>query len=165
MQIQTSHKNLLTLIMSLDSKMVTILTPHVTLEEMTASQTAARLGIDNVPTDPVILDNLKKTAEMLEQVRTLLGNRPILISSGYRCLALNTAIGSQPSSAHVQGQAADFTCPGFGTPYQICKAIENSNIQFDQLIYEFSSWVHIAWSNSQRRQLLTIDNNGTRWGI
>ena len=145
--------------------MATILTPHVTLEEMTASQTAIRSGINNTPTDPVILANLKKTAELLEEIRTLLGSRPILISSGYRCLALNTAIGSKSTSAHVQGQAADFTCPGFGTPYQACKAIENSKIQFDQLIYEFASWVHIAWSSSQRRQLLTIDSAGTRWGI
>lgn len=145
--------------------MATLLTPHITLEEMTASQTAARLGINNMPTDPVILDNLKTTAEMLEQVRTLLGARPIIISSGYRCLTLNTAIGSQPSSAHVQGQAADITCPGFGDPYQVCKAIEASNIQFDQLIYEFASWTHIAWSASNRRQLLTIDNLGTRYGI
>lgn len=132
---------------------------------MTASQTAARLGINNTPTDPVILANLKKTAEMLEQVRTLLGNRPIIISSGYRCLALNTAIGSQPTSAHVQGQAADFTCPGFGSPYDVCQAIMASNIKFDQLIYEFASWTHIAWSATQRMQLLTIDNSGTRWGI
>lgn len=145
--------------------MTTILTPHVTLEEMTASQTAAREGIDNTPTDHVILANLKKTAELLEQVRTLLGSKPIIISSGYRCLELNTKIGSSSTSAHVQGQAADFTCPGFGTPYQICKAIASSNIQFDQLIYEFASWVHIAWSPANRRQLLTIDNSGTRWGI
>lgn len=145
--------------------MATLLTPHITLEEMVASQTAARMGINNVPTDPVILDNLKKTAELLEQIRTLLGNRPILISSGYRCLALNTAIGSSPSSAHVQGQAADFTCPGFGSPYDVCQAIMASNIKFDQLIYEFSSWVHIAWSPNQRMQLLTINNAGTRWGI
>jgi hypothetical protein len=145
--------------------MTTILTPHVTLEEMLASQTAARLGIDNTPTDPVILDNLKKTAEMLEQVRTLLGSRPIIISSGYRCLAVNTAVGSSPTSAHVQGQAADFTCPGFGNPYQVCQAVAASNIQFDQLIFEFASWTHIAWRDNPRRQLLTIDNSGTRYGI
>jgi zinc D-Ala-D-Ala carboxypeptidase len=145
--------------------MTTLLTPHVTLEEMLASQTAARLGIDNTPTDPVILDNLKKTAEMLEQVRTLLGSRPIIISSGYRCLAVNTAVGSSPTSAHVQGQAADFTCPGFGNPYQVCQAVAASNIQFDQLIFEFASWTHIAWATNPRRQLLTIDNSGTRYGI
>ena len=145
--------------------MTTLLSPHVTLEEMIASQTAARLGIDNMPTDPVILDNLKKTAELLEQVRTLLGSRPIIISSGYRCLTLNTAIGSQPSSAHVQGQAADFTCPNFGNPHQVCQAIAASNIQFDQLIYEFASWTHIAWAKNPRKQLLTIDSSGTRYGI
>ena len=145
--------------------MATLLTPHITLEEMTASETAARRGINNIPTDPVILSNLKKTAELLEEVRTLLGSRPIIISSGYRCLELNTAIGSKPTSAHVQGQAADFTCPGYGTPYKVCQAIISSNIQFDQLIYELASWVHIAWSASNRRQILTIDNSGTRFGI
>lgn len=140
------------------------LTDHITLEEMLASQTAARMGIDNTPSQQE-LKNLIETANLLEAVRSLLGNRPIIISSGYRCLQLNRAIGSGDGSAHVQGKAADFTCPSFGNPYDICRAIVDSGLVFDQLIFEFNSWVHLAWDANNRNQVLTIDNNGTRFGL
>ena len=144
--------------------MTTYLSPHVTLEEMILSQTASRLGIDNTPT-PEIISNLTQTANLIEQVRSLLGDLPIIISSGYRSLALNSAVGGVPSSAHTQGMAADILCPNYGNPYSVCKAIEASTIDFDQLIYEFAAWTHIAWAPNNRRQILTIDSNGSRFGI
>lgn len=142
------------------------LTEHFTLEELIAT---SHRNIDNTPSDAIIAE-LKKTAEMLEEVRALLGH-PISISSGFRCSALNKAVGSKPTSRHVTGQAADFNCRAFGTQADICRAIEASGIQFDQLILEFynpssgTGWVHIGRSAAPRRQVLTINSHGTFTGI
>ncbi|MBU9579619.1 peptidase M15 [Ralstonia mannitolilytica] len=132
------------------------LTDHFTLDEMIASQTAARRSIDNTPT-PEIIDNLTKTAQTLERVRVLLGSRPITVSSGYRSPDLNRAVGGASNSAHLRGLAADFICPAYGNPLAICKAIAASNIDFDQVIQE-GTWVHIGLpppGQKSRRQLLT----------
>lgn len=142
------------------------LSPHFTLDEFIASDTASRRGIDNSPS-PEILAELQRTAAMLELVRVQLGNRPIRITSGYRSPVLNAAVGGSTSSAHCRGMAADFTCPGFGTPLEICRELATyaGSLNFDQLIHEFGSWVHIGRSASPRRQLLTIDSRGTRLGL
>lgn len=136
------------------------LTPHFTLEELTASQSAARLGLDNTPPPPMI-DALRRTAQLLEQVRALLG-KPILVSSGYRAPEVNRAVRGAANSAHMLGCAADFSCPSFGSPLAICREIAGSDIAYDQLIHEFRAWVHIAWSPQPRRMVLTIDGAGTR---
>lgn len=143
--------------MSPDEKLST----HFTLGEFLRSETAARLGIDNMP-PPEIVRALERLAINLEDVRRLLGV-PLHISSGYRCLALNRAIGSKDSSAHVRGLAADFDAPEYGPPADICRAIYASDIKFDQLIYEHT-WVHIAWpavGTGARRQTLTLGRGGT----
>ena len=131
------------------------LSEHFTLEEMILSQTAARKDIDNTPT-PGIVANLRLTVATLEEIRTLLGV-PILVSSGYRSPALNKTVGGSKTSAHMQGLAADFTAPGFGTVLQVARKISASKIAYDQLIYEFGSWVHIGLSTGPpRRQNLSI---------
>lgn len=140
------------------------LSPHFTLEEMVASQTAARLGLDNTPPREMMA-TLKRTAQLLEEVRTLLGGRPVLVSSGYRSPAVNRAVGGAQNSAHMLGCAADFSCPSFGPPLEICRTIARSAIAFDQVIHEFRAWVHIAWAPSPRRMVLTIDAAGTRLGL
>lgn len=147
--------------------MTTMLTPHFTLEEFTASQTASRMGISNVPTGPEY-DNVKRCAETMEQVRTLLGNKPILISSGYRSPQVNAAVGGSSTSAHMSGLACDFTCPGFGTPKEICLMLQPymGQLKIDQLIYEYGDWVHLGLSVGDARCMaMTIDNNGIRMGI
>jgi hypothetical protein len=122
---------------------------------MVISQTAARMGIDNTPT-PEILKNLKIMAAKLEEIRSLLGV-PVLVSSGYRCPALNKAVGGSKGSAHMLGLAADFTAPSFGTVLQTARKIAASGIEYDQLIYEFDSWVHIGLSGgAPRRENLSI---------
>lgn len=136
------------------------LSTHFTLDELTQSQTAARLGIDNTPT-PEVLARLAKVAQGLEAVRVRLG-APVIISSGFRCLALNRAVGSKDNSAHVSGDAADFICPGFGGPATIVGALKDSGIAFDQLIVEFDRWVHISFAPAMRNQVLRIDGSGTR---
>lgn len=132
--------------------MTTQLTPHFTLEELTTSSTAARLGIDNTPSAEA-LHNLTSLAKNLEFVRALM-TFPMHIDSAYRCGALNKAVGGVPSSAHVLGHAADFVCPQFGTPLEIVQAIEKSGIAFDQLIFE-QTWVHISFDPMMRHEVLT----------
>jgi len=128
------------------------LTQHFTLEELTFSSTAQRLGIDNSPT-PTIAAHLTRLAMGLEQIRALLG-APMHIDSGYRCPALNKAVGGVPDSAHVHGYAADFVCPDYGSPLMIARAIAGSGIAFDQVIQE-GSWVHVSFDPRLRHQALT----------
>lgn len=137
------------------------LSPHFTLDELTVSQEAARRGIDNTPTADA-LEALKRTAMGLESVRMRLGGAPILISSGYRSPAVNTAVGGSKSSQHMRGEAADFTAPRFGNPRAIVDALVDSDVPYDQLILEFGRWVHISFSLHPRRQALVIDTQGTR---
>jgi len=136
------------------------LSPHFTLAELTVSQSAARLGIDNNPPANVI-KNLQRTALGLEGVRMLLG-APVLVSSGYRSPALNKAVGGSKNSQHMTGQAVDFICPGFGSPAQIVKTLVNSGMAYDQVIIEFDRWVHLSFADKPRRQALIIDAKGTR---
>ncbi len=144
-----------------NSQEVLMLSEHFSLPELTFTQ---QRGLDNTPT-PEVVTALRETAAILEQVRAFLGGKPITVTSGYRSLAVNSAVGGVSNSAHVLGRAADFICPSFGTPLEVCRAIAGSNIAFDQLIHEFGAWVHIAWAPGPRRQVLTIDAGGTRAGL
>jgi hypothetical protein len=138
-----------------------MLSPNFSLTEFTDSQTAARMGIDNDP--PVeLVPVLKATARCMEDVRDLLGGKPVLVSSAYRSPELNAAIGGSKNSQHMSGEAVDFTCPKFGTPEQIVQKIKDSPLLFDQCILEYYRWVHISFSARNRRQTLIIDKNGTR---
>jgi zinc D-Ala-D-Ala carboxypeptidase len=146
---------------------VTHLSKNFTLEEFTDSQTAARKHINNAPPAQELV-NLKRTAEVMEKVRTLLGDKPILVSSGYRSPAVNAAVGGSKSSAHMSGLAVDFSCPGFGTPKHICKTLEPhmKALGVDQLIHEYNQWIHLGLSaGAPRHMALTIDNRGTRNGF
>lgn len=137
------------------------LSPHFTLAEFVISETAARAGIDNDPPLEIVAA-LKRTAQGLEAVRVRLGGAPITVTSGYRCPALNAAIGGAKDSQHMRGEAADFICPRFGSPTEVATALRDSGIEYDQLIIEFGRWVHISFSAAPRRQALIIDARGTR---
>jgi zinc D-Ala-D-Ala carboxypeptidase len=140
------------------------MTPHFTLEELTASETAERNGWDNSPNDQE-LANLVRLAEFLEQVKEVLAGKPIIISSGLRTKKVNDAVGSKDTSQHRIGCAADFRVPGM-TPDEVVKAIVASGIEYDQVIREFDRWTHISIPNSinfsPRGQALIIDKAGTR---
>jgi len=141
------------------------LSPHFTLEEFTVSQTAARLGIDNTP-PPDVIERLKHTALGLEGIRILLGV-PILITSGYRCLELNRALGSKDTSQHVLGEAVDFVAPAYGAPTTVMSRVIDVGIDYDQCILEYANkkgqgWVHVSFAKTNRRSALVIDDSGTR---
>ena len=139
------------------------LSANFTLEELTRSEVALRKGLDNTP-DAETIANLTELALALEKVRDLLG-KPIHINSAYRGPKVNSAVGGSKTSAHMKGYAADFVCPAFGTPQDICHSIMDSTIDYDQLIHEFGSWVHLSIDPQMRRMNLTIDSQGTRNGI
>ena len=130
------------------------LSPHFTLEELTASETALREGLDNTPA-PDAIANLRRLSQSLEQVRQLLG-RPIRIHSAYRSVELNRRVGGSPGSAHLQGLAADFSVPGLA-PGAVAQQVLDSGLAFDQLILELDRWVHLALGQGTgRRQVLTL---------
>jgi hypothetical protein len=133
------------------------MTPHFSLAELTAT---SHRQFDNTPNEKE-LANLQKLAEFLEQVKTLLDGKPIMINSAFRSKQVNDSVGSKDTSQHRLGYAADFKVPGM-TPDQVVRAIIDSDLQFDQIIREFDAWTHISISPSPRRQALIIDRAGTR---
>mgnify|MGYP003420282718 FL=1 len=136
-----------------------MLSKYFSLREMVFSKIAEDNDIDNTPT-PAILEKLKYTASQLDKVRELLG-KPVNISSGYRCLQVNRRLGSKDSSQHLKAEAADFKCELLKKKKKVFDKIRESNIQFDQLILEFNSWVHISFvKEGGRRESLIIDRFG-----
>jgi zinc D-Ala-D-Ala carboxypeptidase len=140
------------------------LSQNFSLLEMTRSQLAARHGIDNKPND-IQLENLKTLAKGMELVRTKLDSLPIIVSSGFRCEALNDLLGSKRTSAHIAGLACDFTCDRYAHVGRVFEVLAKSSIPYQQLIYEYSSWIHVAFppeGEEPRRQVLTIDKSGVK---
>jgi len=137
---------------------------HFTLEELTFSAAAVRLGLDNAPS-AIVTANLSLVAAVVEKVRKLLGDRPIIVHSGYRSAQVNQAVGGVPTSAHCLGLACDFVCPEFGTPYEVALAILKSDIRYDQLILEYG-WVHVGLLTRTwlyRREALTKRSSGAAY--
>jgi len=140
--------------------MTTRLTAHFALEELACTQ---HREFDNTPPLDVVA-TLRTTAARMEEIRRLLGNRVITVSSGYRSRALNRAVGGARTSAHLTGHAVDFNCYGFGRPIEVCRAIGESDLAFDQLIEE-GGWVHISFDPRMRRQVLTRRPGGYALGL
>lgn len=137
---------------------------HFTLEELSFSKEAARLGLDNTPI-PIVVTNLGLVAAVMERIRTLLGNRPIVVHSGYRSAEVNHAVGGAVTSAHCRGLACDFVCSAFGTPAEVALAILKSEIEYDQLILEYG-WVHVGLAQEallSRREALTKRSPGAAY--
>lgn len=141
--------------------MVTPLSLHFTLEELTHTD---HRQFDNTPnTDE--LANLVRLAKFLEQVKTALGGKPVMINSAYRSKAVNDAVGSSDKSQHRIGCAADIRVPSM-TPDEVVKAVMVAGLGYDQIIREFDRWTHISIPNNPedkpRQQALIIDRTGTR---
>ena len=140
-----------------------MMTAHYSLEELTASEVAARAGIDNTPSAEVVR-NLVRLAEGLELVRVALGHHAIHVTSGYRSPKLNQLVGGSNNSMHIQGLAADILCPAAGSPLEVCRAIAKSRIGTDQIIHEFGQWCHVSFppvGQIARHELLTIRSVAT----
>jgi putative chitinase len=140
---------------------MTQLSEHFTLEELTHTD---HRELENIPNE-IELANLKRLAEFLERVKTVLGGKPIMVNSAFRSKAVNDAVGSKDTSQHRVGCAADLRVPSM-TPDEVVKAIISSGIGYDQVIREFDRWTHISIPNklfdSPRKQALIIDKQGTR---
>jgi hypothetical protein len=143
------------------------MTPHFSLGDFTQSDTADRLGIDNTLPDE-LYDNALKTCEMLERIRFHL-NAPVIVTSGYRCEALNKAIGSKPGSDHTLALAADIKAPKAGSPSKVAKELAAviDVLGIGQLILEFGSWCHVSVARPDKasNRIITIDKSGVRAGI
>ena len=137
------------------------MTPHFTLAELTAT---SHRQFDNTPNEAETA-NLQRLAEFLEQVKTALGGKPIMINSGFRSKQVNDSVGSKDSSQHRIGAACDFRVPGM-TPDAVVRAVIAAGLPYDQIIREFDAWTHISVTNTPdgtpRRQALIIDRQGTR---
>lgn len=154
------------------------LTANFRLSEFLRSETAARLGIENLP-DEEQLENLHRNARGMEEVRALLG-ASIHVLSGLRVEALERVLTQRDfpawcarrgrqvdaqawgeyfaTKSHPRGLATDFVCPMFGPPIEVCRAIAASGIGFAKLIMEHT-WSHIAWpelGETPARQVLTL---------
>src|SRR2546425_5160406 len=144
-----------------------MLSEHFSLEELTASEVAARAGIDNTPSAET-MRNLLRLAAGLELVRAAIGNNPIHVTSGYRSPRLNQMVGGSKNSMHTHGLAADILCPTFGPPLEVCRAIATSGIPADQIIHEFGRWCHVGFAaegQTARNELLTIANVATGYEL
>ena len=137
------------------------MTPHFTLDELTHTD---HRELDNTPNESEIA-NIQRLAEFLEQVKEVLGGKPIMVNSAFRSKAVNDAVGSKDTSQHRIGCAADIRVPTM-TPDQVVRAIIASGIGYDQIIREFDRWTHVSVPNTPeaapRRQALIIDKAGTR---
>lgn len=120
-------------------------TEHFTLGEIIGSRTADRFGINN-SLPPYIWHQAQHCAKKMERVRIILNDRPIIVTSWYRCTALNNAVDGKPSSRHLHGRAVDFVCPAYGSVDQVFTALRHSNLVYDKLIDEFGRWVHIQFT-------------------
>ncbi len=137
------------------------LSKNFTLEEFIRSSTAERMGIDNVPKDEAVIENMKTLClEVLQPLRDYLG-APIHINSGYRCKALNEALGGVKGSQHLSGQAADIHVENTEHLLKMMHFIMDET-DFDQLIWEKNKagvqWLHVSHkrNGNNRHQVLNI---------
>ena len=137
------------------------LSPNFTLDELTHTD---HRQFDNTP-NASEMANLVRLATFLEDVKTVLGNKPVMINSAFRCKQVNDAVGSKDTSQHRIGCAADIRVPGM-TPDEVVKAVMAAGLGYDQIIREFDRWTHISIPNNPedkpRQQALIIDRSGTR---
>ena len=153
---------------------MTNLSPNFTLEELTHTD---HRELDNTPTEheKCIIDgkevtvnavaNLTRLANFLEQLKTTLGGKPIMVNSAFRSEAVNGAVGSKNTSDHRRGCAADIRVPGM-TPDEVVRAVIASDLPYQQVIREFDRWTHIAITTNEgdtpKKSKLIIDKTGTK---
>jgi hypothetical protein len=137
------------------------LSPNFTFEELTHTD---HREYDNTPNDAE-LENLKRLAQFLEEVKAALGGRPVMVNSAFRSKQVNDAVGSKDTSQHRIGCAVDIRVPKL-TPDEVVRIIIAAGLPYDQVIREFNAWTHVSIPNTPdakpRNQALIIDKQGTR---
>ena len=129
------------------------ISPNLTLAEVSKSNTAIKLGIDNEPKGEH-LNNMIHTANAIFQPMREHFGKPIFVSSGYRSPELNKAIGGAATSQHCKGEALDLDNDAveYPTNKDIFNYIKN-HLDFDQLIWEFDgAWVHVSYNKDKNRK-------------
>lgn len=122
---------------------------NFTLDEFTFSRTAIKFGIDNTPAEDTIENIISLTKNVLQPLRSNL-SRPIHITSGYRSPQLNRAVGGVSDSQHLLGEAVDFIVGGYSID-EVFNII-SMEFQFDQLINEFQKWIHLSYTDNNRKE-------------
>lgn len=134
---------------------VTKITDNFTLEELTRSSRASELNIDNsVKSHDVLIALTKLCVMILQPIRDRFGE-PVIISSGYRCPALNEAVGGVAKSQHCLGQAADIYLGGDTALEEVYFRWIRKNLDFDQLILEgnqHTSWIHVSYNSHKKNR-------------
>ena len=127
---------------------------HFTLKEFVKSDTARRLGIDNTPS-PQVEERLRQLVDyVLDPLREAYG-KPIYVNSGYRCPALNRAVGGVAHSQHLTGEAADITGGNCQENRRLYELLRQLQLPVDQVINEHSfTWLHVSYGPRHRRMFL-----------
>ena len=140
------------------------LSKNFTLQEFIRSNTAERMGIDNVPKDEAVIENMRALClEVLQPLRDYVG-APIHINSGYRCKALNEAVGGVKNSQHCVGEAADIRIASLEQGREWATWIED-NCRFDQMLLERNKggavWLHVSCKRDaeKNRQIFKVLKN------
>lgn len=121
-----------------------------TFAELCKSDTATKHGIANVPSLQERENLMALVENVLDPLRESLG-RPIIVTSGYRSAALNKVTRGAANSQHTRGEAVDIVVSGL-RPLQICQTVLANEIPFDQMIDEFSRWVHISFRSDGKNR-------------
>ena len=132
---------------------------YFSFSELTFSSKARELHIDNTPFSYEVADNLANLTEnLLDPIRDAWG-KPLHVNSGYRCPALNKAVGGKPTSQHLKGEAADITAGSKAENKRLFEMIKESGLVYDQLINEYNySWIHISLKRDgeNRKQIVVV---------
>ena len=144
-----------------------LISQHFSYKEATRSQTATRHGIENKPNQGQLQNMWELATAILEPIRKHF-NRPVFISSWFRCYTLNKMIGGSDTSQHMTGEAADIDCDSRNV--EIFNFIKD-NLVFDQLIWEFGddnnpAWIHVSFTSDDPRSQILIaykENKKTKY--
>ena len=135
--------------------MMNYLSDHFTLEEMTASEMARKMHIDNTPPDSAIKNLKILCTQVLEPARQRYGH-PLTITSGFRCLKLNRLVGGQPNSYHLKGMAADIRISDLLAAKRLAELLNDQQL-CDLVLVEYSraggQWLHVQFSRNPRHKI------------
>ncbi len=125
---------------------------HFTITELTSSPTATTLGINNTPAADAVAALTALAENVLDPLRDAL-HMPVYVNSGYRCPALNAAVGGVKGSQHTRGEAADITTGSHDGNVNLWRTLRRLRLPVDQAINEHNyAWIHVSYSPRHRRQ-------------